>query len=105
MPIWKVTPVSEVPEIVLADFSIIEVDDGVRHFVGYNCTEREGRVSSAIVQFDIDRRRGVTRSGRVYELQGEPGWNSDAEYTWAAWRRLYQVTAWADVTRAALEGK
>ena len=32
--------------------------------------------------------RGVTRSGRVYQLVGLPGYSSDAEYVFGYWIRM-----------------
>jgi len=98
MPIWKTTAITETPEIVLAQWRIYESDIKERHFVGYNLTEGEGRVSSAIQTFDENTMTGITRSGRVYKLQGAPGWNSDAEYTWNRWKHINSVESSEDVT-------
>lgn len=90
MPIWRVAPVNEQPEIVLWGWTVYEVqsafEDGpTRHFVGYNVYDREGRTSTKIVEFDPVTKRGVTASGRVYQLEGEPGYNSDAYYVFNMW--------------------
>ena len=86
--IWATTPVSETPEIVLRSWRVMQLKDGDRHFVGYNVTEHEGRVSSKIVQFDKETMRGVTASGRVYQLEGPSGYNGDAIYTWNKWQAI-----------------
>jgi hypothetical protein len=52
----------------------------------------EGRVSKAIESLDLVARTGVTRSGRLYELIGEPGSDPDADYVWAMWARANGVT-------------
>lgn len=96
--VWSCAPVSQRPQVVLIDWRIFEVPlsgsaEPTRHFVGYNITDREGRVSSTIVQFDSTTKRGVTESGRVYELRGRAGWNSDAEYTWSRWLGINGVLA------------
>jgi hypothetical protein len=98
MSIWIATSVDSVPEIALRDWCVFEVEgecwEGVtRHFVGYNVTEHEGRVSSAIVEWDVVKRRGVTASGRVYQLIDDPGFNSDAQYVWSKWKTLNLITA------------
>jgi hypothetical protein len=99
MTIWATTSVETVPHLRLCSWSVYECKGAsTRHFVGYNMTEREGRVSSAIQQFDPATRRGVTESGRVYELVGRPGHDADAEYVWRRWLALNQETAWDDVT-------
>jgi hypothetical protein len=95
--VWACAPVAERPELVLTDWRVFSVPlpgltECTRHFVGYNVTEREGRVSSAIVQFDAATMRGVTKSGRVYALQGRPGRDGDGEYTWSRWKRINDVT-------------
>ncbi|MGN8134603.1 hypothetical protein ACTJLC_07735 [Paraburkholderia sp. 22099] len=42
-----------------------------------------GRVTTFIVKFDPKTRRGVTRSGRIYELVGDSGVDAAANYLWA----------------------
>lgn len=101
--VWASAPVSERPEVVLTSWRIYEValpggTKCTRHFVGYNTYEREGRVSSAIVQFDPATMCGVTQSGRVYELRGKSGRDGDADYTWNRWKGINGVTEAVDVT-------
>lgn len=98
MPLWKVEPVDQDPHIILRSWSIRQLANGDRHFVGYNDRGREGRVSSRIVEFDVERMRGKTRSGRVYELSGEPGMNGDAEYVWNSWCSMFGVDHGSVVT-------
>ena len=103
MPVWKTTPISEHPSLQLRDWAVFEVPpspknrERTRHFVGYNITEGEGRVSSKVCEFDAVTRRGRTDSGRVYELVGRPGMNSDAEYVWNMWKAINKVTDVVDV--------
>jgi hypothetical protein len=92
MPIWKTTSIEETPEIRLLDWQIFELEDGSKHFMGYNITEREGRVSSAIVEFDEETMIGRTKSGRTYQLLGGPGTNSDALYVLVRWLEINGVT-------------
>jgi hypothetical protein len=97
MSIWKTTPVEQVPHITMRNWKIYEVSseswpEKTRHFVGYNITEREGRVSSSIVEFDSKTMRGRTKSGRVYQLTGNSSLDRDAEYTWARWCTINRVT-------------
>jgi hypothetical protein len=100
--VWATRPVSEVPELQLSGWQIWQTERGERHFVGYNETEGEGRVSSSIQAFDGGNMRGVTRSGRVYELVGPPGHNGDAAYVWARWQRINRVVAAENVTAEVL---
>jgi hypothetical protein len=89
--VWNTTPVTETPELNLSQWCVFELADGNRHFVGYNETEGEGRTSSKIVQFDKDAMRGITQSGRVYQLVGNPGHNGDAMYVWGRWKQINDV--------------
>lgn len=103
MTIWRATPVDQVPEIELDQWRIFEAkspywEGTTRHFIGYNLTEGEGRVSSAIQNFDHDKMIGITRSGRVYRLVGEPGWSRDAEFVWTRWCESNHVEDQRDVT-------
>ncbi|MGZ4956076.1 MAG: hypothetical protein ACXV79_13550 [Methylobacter sp.] len=103
MPIFAVAPVHEEPEETIMHWSIREVlfdvpNDKSRHLVGYISRQGKGRVTSAIESFDRDHRRIITRSGRIYRLEGSPGFDPDAEYVWAQWKALNHVREEADVT-------
>jgi hypothetical protein len=80
--IWKPPLVYDQPIISLLQWSVMETPTGDRHFVGYNQVDCEGRVSSSIQSFDASTTKGVTRSGRIYQLVGEPGYDSDALWVW-----------------------
>ena len=101
--VWKCKPVSERPEIILTDWHVFEVQlpsrtQSTRHFAGQNISDCEGRASSAIVTFDPETGRGMTESGRVYELRGSTGFTGDGEYTWNRWKSINSVTDVVDVT-------
>ncbi len=102
--IWSTRPVEDEPAITLTSWMIIETvePEPSRHFVGYTGSGREGRVSSPIVTFDAETLRGITHTGRVYQLSGSPGLNGDAEYVLGRWKSGYKVNA-KDVTDAVLE--
>lgn len=105
MPIWKVASIAEQPNIELADWQIVLVQPyGTRHLVGYNIGDREGRVSSAIVMFDAERRAGETISGRVYQLGGGPGVDQDADFAFFLWKKANRVTSSSPVTDQVLRG-
>ena len=89
--IWTIGSVEDEPECQLIRWQIFEVN-GDRHFMGYNYAGMEGRVSSKIITFDEKEMRGITRSGRVYELVDEPGFNHDADYVLSAWLRINELT-------------
>ena len=103
MPIWKTLPVNQEPELSLIIWRIMQTEQGERHFVGIRDDDSTGRVSSAIVEFDAHTRRGVTRSGRVYQLCGKPGFSADAQYVWSRWCLANSVFKSTDVTNIALD--
>lgn len=105
--VWTCAPVAERPELVLTDWAVFEVQlpgnsSRTRHLAGYNVTDREGRASSAIVEFDPATWRGVAQSGRVYGLRGRPGFTADGEYVWRRWLGLNGATDAVDVTNELL---
>lgn len=99
MSIWRATSIEEVPSLKLKDWTIYEVESELwegktRHFCGYNMTEGEGRVSSAIVVFDKGTKIGRTESGRNYELVGRPKYSVDGSYVWSFFvqrNKLYNI--------------
>ncbi|AFQ52177.1 hypothetical protein [Burkholderia cepacia] len=104
MPIWRLPPSDEAPDVTLSSWRILEIDAGTRHFVGADALGFTGRVSSAITVFDRGTLRGQTLSGRVYQLVGQDGWSLDAEYVWKRWCALNNVKSYSDVTSQLLAG-
>lgn len=104
--LWRVAPIDEEPEIVLKNWTVFEVTtelwpEKTRHFVGYDASGREGEVSSAIVKFDSEKAVGMTKSGRIYQLQGSQGsGSSDGLYVWHFWCLRNDITK-ADETSLA----
>ena len=103
MSVWKASSIEQTPSVTLSRWRIYEVttpymDYPTRHFVGYNETEREGRASSDIQEFDPATMQGLTRSGRVYKLTGEPGTDRDAAYVWDRWKQINEVETCRDIT-------
>ena len=101
--IWPIASVLDCPEIRLRQWQIFEVKfpqkpNRTIHFVGYSVHDRAGQVSSAIQKFDPKTMRGITESGRVYQLLELPGWNADAEHTWRRWKSICSVADEVDVT-------
>ncbi|WP_239648188.1 hypothetical protein [Burkholderia pseudomallei] len=78
--------------------------DGSQHFVGIDMFDQSGRVSSPIVAFNAVSLQGVTQTGRIYELVGEPGVALQAEYVWKKWCELYEVKSYIDITQRLLNG-
>lgn len=103
MPIWTVRSVEGQPSVDLVLWKIFEVDGDTRHFVGADTSDFSGRVSSAVVEFDVSTMRGVTQSGRIYELQGNPGDSEQADYVWNKWCTEFGVSTFHNVTQAVVD--
>lgn len=85
-------------DVMLELWCIRETDSGTRHFVGYDVVNRDGRVSTPLVQFDPATGTGVTSSGSRYQLVGRAGHNRDAEYVWSLVMNAWEINSWADIT-------
>lgn len=101
---WVLTSIVSLPSRTLDAWSVFEVPfDGpehpwTRHFFGWKREGCVGQVSTAVTAFDPERRRGLTRSGRVYELAGRPGMNADALAAWSRWKHVNGISEERDVT-------
>lgn len=98
--IWGVAPVEAEPQKWLEAWQVFKVvksngfeDRFGLHFVGRNSIEVNGAVSSKIESFDSVTMRGITRSGRIYQLLGLPGFCDDAQYVFSNWCRINKVEA------------
>jgi hypothetical protein len=99
MPVYPETTHTDTPkDVVLERWSIRETSGGTRHFVGWNIVECEGRVSTAIREFDGETRTGSTASGSTYRLVGRAGNDKDAEYMWGLAQQAWSISEWRDVT-------
>lgn len=102
MSIYAVDPPGKYPENIMR-WSVREVlcawsEKRTRHLVGYTPMERSGRTSSAIQAFDQEQMCITTSSGRIYQLDGQPGSHGDAEYVWRHWKSFNEATDEIDVT-------
>jgi len=101
--IWLVDSVEMQPSIHISNWSIRAViykssESVTHHIVGYSEDTYEGRVSSAIIDFDSEKRTLTTRSGRKYILVGKPGFDGDGEHVWRSWKYGNQAHSEVDVT-------
>lgn len=101
--IWGVASVEDDPEVLLNSWQVYCVTndsslDNSNHLVGYESRARQGRVSSAIKHFDPTTRTVITTSGRKYLLEGEPGFDSDANYVWGHWTHLNDIKVCTSAT-------
>lgn len=96
--IWKVKDITDEPETILTQWSVWKVDDETIHFVGW--AGYEGRVCSAVQSYDPKTKCGITKSGRIYKLQGAPGNNLDALHVWDAWKQINGVVKADDLTQS-----
>ena len=101
MPLWTFGTVESELHVRLMDWRVMEAtyadsaEPCTQHFVGCD-SYGSGRVSSAIASLDIARRRGVTKSGRVYELIGRWGGHSNADYVWRSFCEINGIESWTD---------
>ena len=103
--IWKPASVQQEPQTILSQWRAYKVKgnfDGepeTTHFVGYTVGRfGEGRVCSPILQYDPETRQAITKSGRVYKLHGDSGFNPDAMYVWNRWLSIASNPEYIDVT-------
>jgi hypothetical protein len=66
-------PISTEPTEHLYHWMIIILPNGDRHFCGVRRNATTVRVSSKIVLFNKAEQTGMTRSSRMYYLEGPPG--------------------------------
>ncbi len=105
MPYYSTKAVSDQPCINLVRWRILRTEGDECHFMGFNVDDQDGRVSTTIVQFDAERLRGITSSGRVYELHGPPGLDPDAAYVWRIWAKVNRVTKADDISEDVISGQ
>lgn len=106
MPISFCPPPGQGPEIAfLKRWSIREIDGGGRYLIGWCVANRDGRVSTEIVELDIVARRARTKSGRRYVLVGPSGYDKDASNLWnQVVKVLSRGQPWKDVTEKLVPG-
>jgi hypothetical protein len=95
---WAVAPISESPDIVLIRWQVMQLPNADLHFVGWNVKDSEGRASTRIIEFDPSTRSARTDSGRIYQLVGPAGRDSNGMYVWRRWMKINAVTEYADVS-------
>jgi hypothetical protein len=96
--LWHVPAVDAQAEVTLIRWRVIEVPQGERFLVGY-CVERgEGRVSTSLLGVDVSQMVCNTASGRVYQLEGEPGVDPDGDFVWRAAMRARKIESWTDMS-------
>ena len=73
---------SDQPESTLVRWKALQLRGGAIHLVGYCLESCEGRVSTPVVTMDVSTRRCTTASGRVYQVEGQPGEDRNAAWVW-----------------------
>jgi len=97
--IWSIPSVSIYPERRIKDWWIVSIlksevygmEPFGFHFVGRDLTMGGGAVSSKIINFDPEKLAGITSSGRIYQLEGLPGFDADAKYVLTNWVKLNRI--------------
>lgn len=100
MPIWSTIPATIEPHLILEEWFVFETEPerGERHFLGMRKDAGYVRISSPIKNFDRTTMRGVTSTGRCYQLVGPPGWTSDMSYLLLNWCEKHRVKQMTNVT-------
>jgi len=100
--IWSTADVAVQPVIILSRWKIMAIAEGPRegerHVVGFNEEDGEGRVSTSIIDIDMEIGQCLTESGRVYTLVGPTGYDPDGEYVWQFWLAANDISAARDVS-------
>ena len=89
--VWRLSSVTEEPEVQLTNWDVKKDTEGCCYFVGARADDGWIRVSTAIVEFDPERRRGRTQSGRVYELVGQEGLSAKGELLWSSYKITHGI--------------
>lgn len=76
MTLWKA---EQVKLVNLDSYNIIEYN-GNSYFIGTHMDLYGARRSTRILEYDEETKRGITASGTMYQLHGEPGLDSDGLY-------------------------
>ncbi len=111
MTVWRSAAIPLAPQISLTDWAVLEValaagsDECTRHFIGVTTgSRRNTQVSSPVVTFDGNTGRGVTESGRVYQLlKGRHGGHPSVWRTWKRWKEINHIVEDTDVTQQILK--
>ena len=102
--IHRIVPVDIQPVTVMTCWRLVQVgcvrSKRTRHLIGR--ADGEGRVTSAIVNFNLHTLQATTKSGRLYVLEGPAGRDLDADYVFDLWLRGQGITCSTDITRALL---
>lgn len=61
-------------------------------------------VSEPIYRFDALEATGKTCEGRIYRLEGMPGYNAAVTQAWTEWKRMHGVRHVIDVAEEVLQG-
>ena len=107
MAVWRAVAIATFPQLTLTNWSVFEVElgaaveDCTRHFVGVTTAPRRcAQVSSPVLMFDRATGRGITESGRAYQLlQGQDGSPASVLRTWTRWKEINHIVAEKDVTQ------
>ena len=108
MSIWRIGSIQDEPEteltswkVFLVKSTLINQGEDTIHFCG-TTNDGNGRVCSPVQEFDPSTMRGVTRSGRIYELVGPSSriLSSNASYVLSEWiiLNLGETDTFEDIT-------
>lgn len=88
--VWRAGSIEQQPSVELYNWTIKQMKEG-QYFVGDE-VRGSGRVSTAIQTYDPETKRGITASGRIYQLLGESHYSSNGEYVWQYYKQVNGLT-------------
>ncbi|MEN5181066.1 hypothetical protein ABE501_14940 [Comamonas testosteroni] len=103
MTSWSIESIDDSPDVELIRWAVYEVqlasrDTPTQHLVGTRRQNPFGKVSSAIMAIDPARHLVMTASKKVYELQGESGFDAGGDTVWHQWLGINGLSDYIDVT-------
>ena len=110
MPLWTFGTVEFELQVLLTDWRVLEAtyvdaaEPCTRHLAGSDARDGTGRVSSPIASLDVRKLRGITKSGRGYELVGRSGDHGHAGCVWQAYCDINGIGSSTDVSHELLGG-
>jgi hypothetical protein len=96
---------SKVPEIVLADWRILQSCRGELHFVGVRLDTGKSHSSSAISHLNLSAMTGMTRTGSTYRVVGLPASDDGHVRILSKWCAVVGEPSPIDVTAQVLSSR
>jgi hypothetical protein len=83
MPIWGLPTIQDQPRVTLIRWRVLRLqaqDISIDIVLGWCLEDGHARMSTPIIDHDTNANTLVTKSGRVYAVEGPHGYDDDAQY-------------------------